>query len=367
MLSTHDFQRLIRSMQMLEKEVDLWDFPRHAIASTAALLSADMCSYGEVDTASLHAMSVSDNDTFISAELMASWAKHTLAPELLPYWETTKLLEVVRLSDIVGNHLERLPIYQEYFRPLDVRYQLAVPISHASGVVVSIGYNRALSDFTDTDRELLRQLAPSLSQAYKRARKSAAWQQRAVATSELEWRSTACIPLTPRGTLGAVPGYVRRWIADHFGAFPSYSSTLPDQLQAWLSFHLTLGNSIICESRPDARQIGGRRGDSRLEITLVGDREGGFRLFVEHVEPIPRAYIVELFKIGEREADVLKWLMRGKTNPEIGQILHISAGTVKTHVQNLFPKLGVGNRVAALTTVLERLHGGNCLIHDVAD
>lgn len=48
-----------------------------------------------------------------------------------------------------------------------------------------------------------------------------------------------------------------------------------------------------------------------------------------------------------READVLLWLSRGKTNREIGQILAISPRTVNKHLEQVFVKLGVENRASA--------------------
>jgi DNA-binding NarL/FixJ family response regulator len=56
-----------------------------------------------------------------------------------------------------------------------------------------------------------------------------------------------------------------------------------------------------------------------------------------------------------REAEILSWVMQGKTNPEIGIILSIQLTTVKKHLESIFAKLGVENRTAAVTLALEKL------------
>jgi len=49
----------------------------------------------------------------------------------------------------------------------------------------------------------------------------------------------------------------------------------------------------------------------------------------------------------DREVEVLNLIAEGFTNPEISNILSISVHTAKTHVINIFNKLGVNNRTQA--------------------
>jgi len=48
-----------------------------------------------------------------------------------------------------------------------------------------------------------------------------------------------------------------------------------------------------------------------------------------------------------REQEVLQWLARGKSRKEISVILQVSEATVRTHLEHLYAKLGVANRVEA--------------------
>lgn len=58
------------------------------------------------------------------------------------------------------------------------------------------------------------------------------------------------------------------------------------------------------------------------------------------------------YDLTKREAEVLRWVARGKTNAEIAQILHISAFTVKNHMRRLFQKLNVSNRAQAVSKLV---------------
>jgi DNA-binding NarL/FixJ family response regulator len=51
---------------------------------------------------------------------------------------------------------------------------------------------------------------------------------------------------------------------------------------------------------------------------------------------------------------VLKLVAEGESNSEIAQQLHISQATVKSHLVNIFGKLGVSDRTAAVTAALRR-------------
>lgn len=52
--------------------------------------------------------------------------------------------------------------------------------------------------------------------------------------------------------------------------------------------------------------------------------------------------------LSERELEVLTHLASGRSNKEIARDLLVSVGTVKTHTNNIYRKLGVRNRAEAL-------------------
>jgi DNA-binding CsgD family transcriptional regulator len=53
-----------------------------------------------------------------------------------------------------------------------------------------------------------------------------------------------------------------------------------------------------------------------------------------------------------REREVLGWVARGKTNPQIAELLWLAPSTVRKHLENVYAKLGVSTRTAAVTRFL---------------
>jgi DNA-binding NarL/FixJ family response regulator len=56
----------------------------------------------------------------------------------------------------------------------------------------------------------------------------------------------------------------------------------------------------------------------------------------------------------DRELGVLREIVSGKSNKEIGKELNISEATVKTHINSILGKLGVTDRTQAVTAAIQR-------------
>lgn len=61
------------------------------------------------------------------------------------------------------------------------------------------------------------------------------------------------------------------------------------------------------------------------------------------------------FKLTMRESEVLYWIIKGKTNRDIGDILGSSPRTVNKHLEHVFFKLGVETRTAAASMAMNKV------------
>jgi DNA-binding NarL/FixJ family response regulator len=111
-------------------------------------------------------------------------------------------------------------------------------------------------------------------------------------------------------------------------------------------------SGFLLKTVPPARLIDAVRvvaaGEALLAPTVTR------RLIEEYVRrPAPAGVPAELADLTEREREVLGLVARGRSNAEIAQELFVSEATVKTHVNHVFAKLRVRDRVQAVVLAYE--------------
>jgi len=138
-------------------------------------------------------------------------------------------------------------------------------------------------------------------------------------------------------------------LANALTALDTADVKLPGAVVAQLRTLITDG--AVGTSQPIVGGIG------QVAISFLGQSgadEFLFRIGDESGAAEERAFIRE-FGLTAREAEVLTWITRGKSNNEISEILAISPRTVNKHLERVFVKLGVENRAAASSVALRAL------------
>ena len=95
----------------------------------------------------------------------------------------------------------------------------------------------------------------------------------------------------------------------------------------------------------------------RLEITFLCTTGPDENLFcMTEAASLGEHEILQMaLPLTAREAEVLLWVSRGKSNRDIGQILTISPRTINKHLERVFEKLGVENRASAAVQAVRTL------------
>jgi CheY-like chemotaxis protein/DNA-binding CsgD family transcriptional regulator len=148
----------------------------------------------------------------------------------------------------------------------------------------------------------------------------------------------------------------RRLLAEHFGGG---EANTPPEVIAWVA-----RESLRRRAGAEPVTLTVARGARRITFALHAMPEdsfdeavGGEWLIV--MRESDDAAIVEAItlalEITAREAEVLYWVVKGKTNRDIGDILGTSPRTVTKHLEHVFAKLGVETRTAAAALAMGRV------------
>lgn len=132
---------------------------------------------------------------------------------------------------------------------------------------------------------------------------------------------------------------------------------LPDLVQQWfkhqVSQHPLAGNVLPFCCLPLRIEQSGQQ----LIIHFVAEpiKEHYLLLLEERKRQAFSVDALELLGLTKREAEVLFWITKDKSNSGIAKALGCCEGTVRKHLENLYKKLGVQTRIGAVMVALEML------------
>ncbi len=148
---------------------------------------------------------------------------------------------------------------------------------------------------------------------------------------------------------------------------PPYASRTAPEVQAWLQEclrSLQRGDAprpLVLSQSDGARltlRLHQQTGDNASGAQPDAEESAGDDWLIVMREVSDQAVIQAMrdaFTLTLREAEVLHWVVKGKTNKDVGDILGSSPMTVKKHLERVFVKLGVETRTAAAGKATARI------------
>ncbi len=282
-----------------------------------------------------------------AAELLARLAgEHPL----IRHYATTGDGSALRISDFWTTeefHASRL--YELIYRRMGIEYQMSVSFSVPRPSVLGLVVNRDGSDrdFSERDRSVLNVARPHLVQHWRNAQDQQRLRGLLDAASDVMTERDAGVVVLWDPPEEVTPGALVT-LYRYFGR-PSRTSPLPVRVARWVdSQRESVGRLSL--ARPLSAQLDGRRMVLRY-LPAQRSHPGAIVLSEDRRQSSRRS--VESLGLTRREAEVVRLVMAGATNAAIAVELHVSPGTVKKHLDNVYDKLGVRGRGALTAFILD--------------
>ena len=143
-------------------------------------------------------------------------------------------------------------------------------------------------------------------------------------------------------------------LSQYFSSYAPHS--LPEPLQHWFKHQISLLTSKDKVPSP-CLPLHIEQGGKQLLVRLICDLIGEQYLVLLEEEELQSFSItsLELLGLTKREAEVLFWIAKDKSNAGIARVLGCCEGTVRKHLEHIYGKLGVQTRTAAVMAALEKL------------
>jgi DNA-binding CsgD family transcriptional regulator len=333
-LTPSDAERLLRFVAEAESVGGDAPFTRELLTELGKVIKADWVAYTEVDHVRRRFIDYvprpgdgdeddDDDGTELGADEWELMKDHPVCRR----WRADGRFRALRLSDVLTRReLHDNRFYDVALRPWGVEHELKArlpsPPWHSKTFMFA---RRPGSDFAERDRLVLDLLVPHFTRLWQSAKTR---RLLAAALDELEQapeaKTSGVILLGPGSHIEFASAPARRLLRTYFPA--ATGGRLPSAVVGWLESGA---------GEPLCRRMDGKW----LAVERSGDK---LLLYEERVEP----------ELTAREREVLAWVARGKTNAEIARLLWLAPSTVRKHLENVYAKLGVSTRTAAVARFL---------------
>lgn len=350
-LTSADLTRILNSVAILNSGHGMETLPERSLNCVLSLIPNEMTAFDGFDIEAEYAGSywysppgtVPEERVKLFADLVHEHPYYLDAMKI----QTEKTF---RLSDFIPlAKFHRTTVYNEFYRLFGGDSQLAGAARISPGCLMTFSVHRPKIDFSDREVEMLRLLTPHVAAAFRNAH---AYEK---IENERKYLAAAVkrgvIVVGRSGEMIFINSIGESMLKSFFGE--SRMNGLPDDLKNLVSRELC----NVCSENyfaPPAPLVV-KRQDSELLVRVAFDELNGEMMLLLEERTARSPADLNCLGLTPRESEILLWMSKGKTDPEIATLCGISRRTVAKHAEHLFTKLGVETRTAAVMAAVERI------------
>jgi DNA-binding CsgD family transcriptional regulator len=341
-LSESDLKGLLAFLRTSESYPDVQSFRAGTLPALRELLPCDSVAYNEVDPVRRETSWRLEPESYEPAADREAFERWVHQHPIVAHTARVHDGKAAKLSDfLTRRELHRREIYHEFFRPLEIEYQMVITVPVPGNLLLGVPFNRKRGDFSERERLLLDLLRPHLVQAYRHA--EARTSMRRLLEALDSGNGSAVVLLNSSGGVQLATTRARTLLGSYFGA--SGDSHLPERLSDWV--RAGPARDLV---------VGGEGGRLRVTYLAGCDGERDALLLDERAGP-PSAPALESLGLTRRQAEVLALVARGDTDAQAAARLGVSPRTVDKHLERVYRALGVTTRTAAVARAFEITSG----------
>jgi DNA-binding CsgD family transcriptional regulator len=271
------------------------------------------------------------------------------------YLERTHDPSTHQIAEFVSRReFHRLPLYNEFYRWVEIEHQLIFCVKRPERLYIAVAVSRSSKEFTSRENARMEALRPHFEQAYMNTRAFGYLQSEAgFQMAALSASGASPVLVGNSGQVLWVTPDAEHLLQKYFDDRPRTAGRLPKSLSRWLEHERRRLAQPAFQLPAAPFQIA--RGEARLTVRFRAEPNGCLLLLLSEECLGNSPERLRSLGLTPRETELLHWLAEGKGNSEIAMILGMNRRTVEKHFENIFAKLGVESRAAALRRTLEAL------------
>ena len=350
-LTSADLTRVLNSVAILNSGHGMGTLPERSLKCVLSLIPNEMTAFDGFDIEAEYAGSywysppgtVPDERVQLLGELVHEHPYYLDAMNV-------RTETAFRVSDFVSlPDFHRTALYNEFYRSFGGDAQMAGAMRISPGCLMTCSVHRPDMDFSDREFEMLKLVTPHLAAAFRNAH---AYEKIENERKYLEAAVKRGIIVVGRsGEMIFINSLGESMLESFFGESPM--NGLPDDLKNLVSRELCNVCSANYFAPPAPLVV--KREDSELLVRLAFDELNGELMLLLEERTARSPADLNCLGLTPRESEILLWMSKGKTDPEIATLCGISRRTVAKHAEHLFTKLGVETRTAAVMAAVERI------------